>query len=181
MGKESIVEIPSGSGNRYRYVYDQGSTNYLGPVGSAPDLGEEEFMMLVGDNRRLTIITEAGVRFETGLPVMFPYLRNKEKAPYLGERFDQHIEPTGRYLIHDTARRKPSETWEQGVIQFDNPLVIEWVGTQGEDGWKQRLSRFYDATGVVLTDRIMDDGFDAIVTVEEHKSTRSTSEIVQLR
>jgi len=45
MSKENIVEIPSGSGNRYRYVYEDGATKYLGPVGSAPDLAEEEFML----------------------------------------------------------------------------------------------------------------------------------------
>ena len=44
MGKESVVEIPAGSGNKYRYVYDQGSTKYLGPVGSAPEIAEAEFM-----------------------------------------------------------------------------------------------------------------------------------------
>jgi len=44
MGKESVVEIPAGSGNKYRYVYDQGSTKYLGPVGSAPEIGEAEFL-----------------------------------------------------------------------------------------------------------------------------------------
>ena len=47
MPRESVVEIPRGSGNRYRYAYHDGATRYLGPVGSAPDLGEEEFMMLV--------------------------------------------------------------------------------------------------------------------------------------
>ena len=44
MGKESVVEIPHGSGNRYRYEYSAGSTIYKGPVGSAPDLGEAEFL-----------------------------------------------------------------------------------------------------------------------------------------
>jgi len=49
VSKESIVEIPSGSGNKYRYAYDPETqaTRYLGPVGSAPDLGEAEFMMSV--------------------------------------------------------------------------------------------------------------------------------------
>ena len=57
MGKEHVVEIPLGSGNQYRYSYDQGSTNYLGPVGSAPDLGEEEFMMLMGEGKgRATLL-----------------------------------------------------------------------------------------------------------------------------
>jgi len=46
MPKESVVEIPSGSGNKYRYEYSDGATVYRGPVGSAPELGEEEFNML---------------------------------------------------------------------------------------------------------------------------------------
>lgn len=41
--KESIVEIPEGSGNFYRYIYEGGRTRYLGPVGKAPMLEEEEF------------------------------------------------------------------------------------------------------------------------------------------
>lgn len=43
MGKESIVEIPEGSGNQYRYVYEDGKTLYKGPVGDAPELTEEGF------------------------------------------------------------------------------------------------------------------------------------------
>jgi len=51
MGKESIVEIPPGSGNHYRYEYDEssGKTLYRGPVGDAPQIGEEEFLRLVHD------------------------------------------------------------------------------------------------------------------------------------
>jgi hypothetical protein len=45
--KESVVEIPEGSGNHYRYGYDEGQTKYLGPVGSAPQLSEEEFLLAV--------------------------------------------------------------------------------------------------------------------------------------
>jgi len=50
--KESVVEIPSGSGNRYRYRYDPGSkkTIYLGPAGQAPEIGEQEFMDFAGLN-----------------------------------------------------------------------------------------------------------------------------------
>jgi hypothetical protein len=40
-----IVEIPPGSGNHYRYVYnsDTKRTDYVGPVGETPTLNEEEF------------------------------------------------------------------------------------------------------------------------------------------
>jgi hypothetical protein len=46
MGKESQVEIPEGSGRFYRYEYDPDTqeTQYRGPVGSAPNLSEEEFL-----------------------------------------------------------------------------------------------------------------------------------------
>jgi len=40
---ESVVEIPEGSGNWYRYEYKDGKTIYRGPVGSAPSIDESEF------------------------------------------------------------------------------------------------------------------------------------------
>lgn len=46
MGKESKVEIPEGSGNFYRYEYEDGQTLYRGPVGDAPSISEEEFMAM---------------------------------------------------------------------------------------------------------------------------------------
>jgi len=54
MGKESIVEIPEGSGNKYRYEYQDGATVYRGPVGSAPPLDEEHFFTMVAEG----VITE---------------------------------------------------------------------------------------------------------------------------
>jgi hypothetical protein len=47
--RESVVEIPEGSGNRYRYQYnpDVGATEYLGPVGESPPLAEAEFNVLM--------------------------------------------------------------------------------------------------------------------------------------
>jgi len=43
----TTVEIPEGSGNRYRYDYEEGATVYKGPVGNAPALDEEEFLSLM--------------------------------------------------------------------------------------------------------------------------------------
>jgi len=40
----TVVEIPPGSGNRYKYVYEGGKTVYKGPVGTAPELSEGEFL-----------------------------------------------------------------------------------------------------------------------------------------
>jgi len=45
MGKESVVEIPPGSGNRYRYAYDPDTQKmrYMGPVGESPPIDEVTF------------------------------------------------------------------------------------------------------------------------------------------
>jgi hypothetical protein len=44
MGKETIAEIPKGSGNFYRYEYADGQMVYRGPMGSAPEISETEFL-----------------------------------------------------------------------------------------------------------------------------------------
>jgi len=46
MTKSTIVEIPPGSGNKYRYRYNSttGKMDYIGPVGDAPILKEDEFL-----------------------------------------------------------------------------------------------------------------------------------------
>ena len=51
MPRESVVEIPAGSGNRYRYNYEDGSTRYLGPVGDGPQISEAEFNMAMKEPR----------------------------------------------------------------------------------------------------------------------------------
>jgi len=59
MPRESRVEIPSGSGNFYRYEYSDGATRYLGPVGDAPSLSEEEFtrsMIEIGEGEDVSKI-----------------------------------------------------------------------------------------------------------------------------
>ena len=46
MPKDSIVEIPPESGNKYRYVYEDGQTVYKGPVGDSAPISEAEFHLL---------------------------------------------------------------------------------------------------------------------------------------
>lgn len=67
MGKVSTVEIPEGSGNLYRYEYQDGKTEYLGPIGSAPELNEQEFMaeLLLGQPVKTTDI-EHSLRAKIG-------------------------------------------------------------------------------------------------------------------
>jgi len=126
---------------------------------------------------------EYGVRFETGKPVTFTYVRNTEAAPDMGERFQQNLEPTGRYMQHAGPDAKaPTEAWETGEVTFQNPLVVPLNTTPGniydEGSWKAQLSEKYGKTGQALADAIRAEGHDAIVTVD--LGTGATSEIVDL-
>jgi len=58
----TVVEIPPGSGNRYKYVYEGGKTVYKGPVGTAPEISEGEFLEMMersGMNPRVKTDLEA--------------------------------------------------------------------------------------------------------------------------
>jgi len=129
----------------------------------------------------LATAKEHGVHFETGKPVEFHYVRNTEKAPNMGERFGQHIEPHGRYLNHQEpgATYPLPKGWERGKHRFENPLVVEWGTTTGEPhGWKSRISKaFGGKTRKSLTSALLRHGHDGIVTV----NGAHTSEIVSLK
>jgi len=68
MGKTTTVEIPPGSGNKYRYVYDTrtGETVYLGPVGDVPELSEIDFMRYLLDEIEHARRTGEGDMFDIG-------------------------------------------------------------------------------------------------------------------
>lgn len=122
---------------------------------------------------------ERGYAFETGRPVSFPFIRNTEKAPYLAGRFQQDIEPAGRYLLLDEDPNRPLvRGWVRGDVSFDAPLVLRWGEAYDETSWKYAIAEHYRTTGRALSRRILKDGFDAIVTVGDDGLTR---EIVDLR
>lgn len=136
----------------------------------------------------LTSVIEQGVRFETGLPVTFRYLRSTEKAPFMGSRFGQDIEPAGRYMLHNEEPGQVSPVWETGVVTFQKPLVLKLSlddNIYGPTGWKARLRDAYGATGVELSRRLLADGWDGIITVAEFvdaqgRAHMDTREIVDL-
>lgn len=112
------------------------------------------------------------LHFETGKEVLLSYLRNTEKAPDMGSRFGQDIEPAGRYVIVDELGQDAPPGWEKKAQILYNPLVLDWKD------WKQRLSSFYNgATGKKLSAALMEDGFDSIVTIDG----QNVSEIVLLK
>jgi hypothetical protein len=60
MCPDSIVEIPEGSGNNYRYRYnpESGKSEYLGPVGDSPEIAETEFLAMMTEARPALTDTE---------------------------------------------------------------------------------------------------------------------------
>lgn len=120
-------------------------------------------------------IDEAGVQFQTGVPVTMRYIRNVQPAPYFGDRFQQDIEPAGRYLMHlhwDPGQRAAEQGWEVGKVTLHAPLVLSFTtdGPEaptlyGPGSWKARLHQALSASGCKLTKALRTAGFDSIVTV----------------
>lgn len=141
-----------------------------------------------------TSIKENGILFKTGVPVTFEYMRNTKSSPNMGEQFGQHIEPHGRYMLHNTHNTKEEDKesyikagWEFGEITFKSPLVIALSNDldksglpqniYGKLGWKQRLVDYYNSKGKELTNKLIKDGYDGIVTTSPY----DTREIISLR
>lgn len=130
---------------------------------------------------------ENGHVFETGVPVAFPFIHNTESAPKLlrgaVDRYQQRLEPAGRYLLHDTdmTRTGPlARGWVGGIARASSPLVVHWNTDDGgydERSWKARLAAHYRRTGVALTRALVRDGYDAVITVN---ARGETAEIVDL-
>ena len=130
---------------------------------------------------RLSVAVEAGIRFETGRPVSFPFLHNPDPAPRCGCRYGQDLEPAGRYCLFaadaGVTAHAASHGWDVGRAELLNPIVLEWVG-YGGDGWKARLSRACGRkTGKSLSKFLVASGYDSVVTT----SGGETREIVLLR
>ena len=136
---------------------------------------------------QLRVVEECGVRFETGVPVTFEFVRNTEKAPFLGSRYQQKIEPAGLYVQHACGFPEGNlrKGWVRGLITFTSPLVLsfsdpvdELEPLYGPHSWKADLQREFRAKGRRLSSKLVAAGYDGIVTVRQDVST---SEIVSLR
>jgi hypothetical protein len=131
-----------------------------------------------------TKATEYGVHFETGVPVTVHYVRGTKKAPppTVDDRYQQRIEPAGRYMLHNPNPGDLALGWEKGTVHFRRPLVIAFNRVPGnyydEDSWKKQLEKHYRKRGRALSRAIVKDGYDAVVTVMP--GTEDTREIVDL-
>ena len=132
-----------------------------------------------GDGPTKTKVKVDGKLFETGKPVTFPYLHNKDSAtkmfgiPDKDSPFGRGYEPSAKYVTYHNDDKPSYGNFEAGEITFNNPLVID----NDNLNWKQALSESYGGkTGKALSKAIIKDGFDGIVTVDG----KSISEIVDL-
>ncbi|MFA5053089.1 MAG: hypothetical protein WC565_03460 [Parcubacteria group bacterium] len=136
----------------------------------------------------LAELNEYGRKFSTGAPVTFEYLRGTEKSPRLGSRFQQDIEPAGRYMTHlpkllQSIPRGLESKYESGEITFRNPIVLTDTlddELYGEHSWKARLRKYFKAKGRKLSEKIASAGYDGIVTVRVSTEPKFSGEIVDL-
>lgn len=118
-------------------------------------------------------ITMSYVRINNGGQVTIP-----------GMDFGQQLEPSGEYMQMDTMNGKykvPLPNYEYGTIHFDNPLLLEFKSTNS-NGWKKDLSEMYKGKKKkALSNAIMKDGYDAVITYSIVNGERQYEEIVNLK
>jgi hypothetical protein len=122
---------------------------------------------------------------ETGKAVTLRYYRNTVKAPNMGTRFGQHLEPHGRYLGHLTHSLPLPSQYEAGIVTFRNPLVVpyetrEFPMNHDVDswGWKSFLAHTYKKRGKALSRHLQRRGHDAVIAMYHPDDV---AEIVDLR
>jgi hypothetical protein len=117
-------------------------------------------------------------RLDLGAIRVQPCHRRQPRLRLPGVR-PQELVP-GRYMVAreegDTFKGAPN--WETGTVHFDNPLVMPWGGGYSEPtNWKNVLAARYGKAGRALTQALLADEYDGVITVGEY----GTSEIVDLR
>lgn len=93
-------------------------------------------------------------------------LKNTEKAPNMGSRFGQDVEPSGFYAIeyHDYQKSAlDNSIYKLYKVNIKKPLIIN-VDTDTLISWKRDLSDQYKAKGKRLSNKLIQDGYDVIIT-----------------
>ena len=109
------------------------------------------------------------------------YIRNTEKSPNLWSKFWQDIEPAWQYFsISEWWAKWLPDTYEVGKKTFKKPLVVERKSTDA-NWWKWDISKMYWwKTWKKLSQAIVDDWYDWIVTRKDIWWKKYTSESVDL-
>ena len=102
------------------------------------------------------------IRFDGGGEITL--LKNKIKAPFLNKLYGQDVEPSGYYAIEKKTNMFDSDdNYETKKIKYKNPLYID-VDTDTLISWKYELSNKYKAKGKQLTEKLIKEGYDVIIT-----------------
>lgn len=97
---------------------------------------------------------------ENDYKLILDVAKNTEPAEYYGSMFGQDVEPKGTYVIQGKA---VLDGWVDGKAYLKNPLFID-VDDNNLIQYKRDLATKYKATGEKLTKKLMDLGYDSIVT-----------------
>lgn len=119
---------------------------------------------------------------ETGQPVSIQFVRNTNGLGKAKDaEFAQNIEPHGTYLQQSTQplpSALEAQGWVSGTVSFRNPLVVEFIST-GPRGWKSELLKTYGKKGRALSQLLMKQGYDGIITRDSQQN--SLEEIVSFQ
>jgi hypothetical protein len=94
-------------------------------------------------------------------------LKNMEKAGKFGSKYGQDVEPAGFYALQyikgqsDVFLKNPN--YKLFTVDIKNPLIIN-VNDDNLIEWKRELSNEYNAKGKSLTTKLLNKGYDAIIT-----------------
>lgn len=100
--------------------------------------------------------------FTTGKSLTFQFLKNPEKAPDLGSRFGQDVEPAGYYCSYYEGDHAVLPHLMLGTAKVSNPLVVKWLNLK----YKNILSEAFGKKKLALTKKLIALGYDAIVSVD---------------
>jgi hypothetical protein len=89
--------------------------------------------------------------------------KNMEPAPYLGSRYGQDVEPKGTYVTQGFINH---ENYRNGKAVLRKPLFINVTDSTLIE-YKRELAKKYKAKGQGLTNKLMNFGYDSIITVRE--------------
>ena len=90
-------------------------------------------------------------------------MHNKDKSPYMGSTYGQDVEPAGYYSIEFRDFNVLPNNYEKIEYTYSKPLIIN-VDDDSLISWKYNLSNEYKATGKDLTKKLLNKGYDIIIT-----------------
>lgn len=143
MGEDSVVENPPNSGNFYRYRYnpDTKAMDYLGPVGQAPTLTEEEFQKwaLFREHKELTPkelekFYESTLKLEEDVEVTLDEAYGTVVDDTLTEMTKYHLLPGHELVIEVT----PGEEMSWSIDNNDRV----WVTSDEQDNGDKPIGEF---------------------------------------